>query len=687
MLAFRAALLAALLAPAAHAGTQPWTLDDILGMKVVADPQVSPDGKWVAWVVQELKPDSSDYQTDVWLAPVAKGEPRRLTAAPENDDTPRWSPDGRWIAFLSDRPRPGHKADDAADEGRRQVWLIRPDGGEATVLTDAAGGAGAPEWSADGRFLAFLSREPKSEARRKREKDRDDAWTPDSKLAWSRLWTIDVATRKATQLTRGEAHVTGFSIAPDGRRIVYAAQPTPRLDDSAGSDLWLVPVAGGAPTPLVQRKGEDLAPRFSPDGRWVAFVSQDARSTESWANTYLCVISAAGGRPANLTAAFDQRAGGRGGDGPLWMPDGESLLFVATSRTDQRVFRAFTDARKPEPLMKSTGVDADPSLGGQGGVLAWTHEDATHAREVWVWELAHGAPHPLTDTNPQAAGRLAFDKQVLTWPGAGGRQVEGLLLSPANARPGVKAPLLVNVHGGPAAAHLSSFTPGNRAYPFPLFLQTGWAVLLPNPRGSDGYGEAFRGANVRDWGGTDYEDIMAGVDQLVRLGLVDGTKLAICGWSYGGYMTEAVVTKTDRFRAAVAGAGISDLAAMGACDIPGAIRSYFGAWSWEDPQVFVEHSALYHAGSVKTPTAFVHGGADERVPTGQAFEFWQALKTRGVPTDLLVLPREPHGPREPRHQRAVMQFQWDWLTKWTLHPPAAAQAAPAAKSAPNGGHR
>jgi dipeptidyl aminopeptidase/acylaminoacyl peptidase len=606
-------MLAALLAPnPVHAGTQPWTLDDILAMKVVSDPQVSPDGKWVAYVIQELKPDSSDYQSDLWLASVATGETRRLTAAPENDEAPRWSPDGKWIAFLSDRPRPGRKADEAADEGKRQIWLIRPDGGEATILSNSAGGASAEEWSADGRFLAFLAREPKSDEQKKKDKDRDDAWTPDSKLAWNRLWTIDVATRKATQLTRGAFHVSGFSIAPDGKRIAIAAQPTPRIPDSFQSDLYLVPVAGGPPVPLVQQKGEDADPSFSPDGRWVAFLSQDARNTEWWSNTYVCVINVAGGKPANLTENFDERVGGlTATGGPLWNPDGETLLFTAITRTDQRIFRAFADGRPVEPVMKATGVDASPSLDARGEVLVWTHEEATAPREVWTWDIERAGPHPLTKTNPQAAARLAFDKQVITWPGADGRQVEGLLLSPANARPGVKAPLLVNVHGGPAGTHVMSYSAGSRIYPYPLFLQSGWAVLLPNPRGSGGYGEAFRGSNVRDWGGKDYEDIMAGVDQLVKLGLVDEKRMAVCGWSYGGFMTSTIVTKTDRFKAAVVGAGVMDMGSMaGTCDIPEFNRSYFGAWPWEDPSLYVEHSALYHAGNVRTPTALIHGGAD-----------------------------------------------------------------------------
>ena len=676
-----AAFVPIVLALPASGGTKPWTIDDILALKSVSDPQLSPDGRRLAYVVQELKPDGSDYQTDVWLAPVDSGGSRRLTASPEPDESPRWSPDGRWIAFLSDRPRPGHKPDEPGDEGKRQIWLIRTDGGEATALSDAAGGASAMEWSADGRFIAFLSREPRGEERRKREKDRDDAWTPSMNYAWNRLWTIDVATRKATQLTSGEFHVTGFSIAPDGRHIAVAAQPTPLLPDNSQSDIWLVPAAGGKPAPLVRQQGVDDLPRYSPDGRWLAFVSQDGRSTEGWSNTFLCMVPAAGGKPVNLTTKFDERIGGIGNTSPpVWMADSQSLLFVGASRTDVHVFRAFTDDREVEPVTRDAGVHGAPSLDAKGNVLAWTSEDGENARDVWVWEMDRGVPRRLTDVNPQARDRLAFHKQVITWPGADGRQVEGLLLSPANPRPGVRAPLILNVHGGPAGTNSQTFSAGSRTYPWPLFMQQGWAVLLPNPRGSGGYGEAFRSANVRDWGGKDYQDLMAGVDALVKLGLVDEKRLAVCGWSYGGYMTSTIVTKTDRFRAAVVGGGVTDLGSMaGTCDIPDFNRSYFGAWPWEDPQVYVDHSALYHAGAVHTPTSFVHGGADERVPTSQAWEFYTALRKRGVPTDLLILPREPHGPREPKHQRAIMQWHFDWITRWTLGDGAAPLRKPSAR--------
>jgi len=308
-------------------------------------------------------------------------------------------------------------------------------------------------------------------------------------------------------------------------------------------------------------------------------------------------------------------------------------------------------------------------------------EDAAHPREVWRADLALSAPTRLTDTNPQARELLAFPKQLVTWTGADGKEIEGLLILPPGYRAGRRVPLILNVHGGPAGAHANSCTAASRLYPWPLFAQKGYAILLPNPRGSGGYGQAFRTANVRDWGGKDYEDLMRGVDAMIDRGTADRGRLAVCGWSYGGFMTSTIVTKTDRFRAAVVGAGVTDLLSMaGTCDIPDFNRSYFGAWPWEDTQVYVDHSAVLHAGNVHTPTLVVHGEKDERVPTSQGWEFYTALSKLGVPTDLLLLPRQPHGPREPKLLRTVQQWHLDWINRYTLAstPVAARPTRPAA---------
>ena len=302
-----ALVLAATLSGAAAAGTRPWTSDDLLALRTVSDPELSPDGRSVAYVISELNRDHSEYQTDVWLTASAGGEARRLTSSTAADEFPRWSPDGKLLAFLSERPRPDvkteeQKKDPAADEAKRQIWLIPVDGGEAWQLSDAKGGVSAFEWSHDGASIAYLSKEPKSEERKKKEKEKDDAWTPESMYPWNRLWVMDVASRKAKQITSGDFHVTGFSFSPDGKRLAIAAQPTPLIPDNFNSDLYLIAASGGAPSPLVRRPGTDNNPAWSPDGKQIAFVSQDGRSTEWFTNNYVCVVAPSGGTPKNLTA-------------------------------------------------------------------------------------------------------------------------------------------------------------------------------------------------------------------------------------------------------------------------------------------------------------------------------------------------------------------------------------------------
>jgi dipeptidyl aminopeptidase/acylaminoacyl peptidase len=669
------ALLLPILALAAapgQAGDRPWTSEDILGLRRVSDPQVSPDGRLVAYVVESLNEEKDAYQTDVLLVPAAGGEARRLASSPVADESPRWSPDGKWVAFLSDRPRPGAKADDSG-EAKRQVWLIRPDGGEAVPLTAAPGNVSELEWSADGATIAFLAREPKSEERRKREKEKDDAWTPSEVLPWGRLWVVEVATGQARQLTTGPLHVSGLSLAPDGKTVAFAGQPTPRIPDGFLSDLYTVPTAGGTPSPLVTRKGGDRSPAWSPDGRWIAFVSQDGRDDEWYTNTYVSVVPSGGGAPRALSRSLDERVGGIGGAGVTWAPDSASLLFPVVWRTAGHVFRATLEG-KVEPLTSGPEVNGAPSIDRAGETLVYLREDSVSPREVWTMRVAAAArsakgraaaaspPRALTDTNPQARELLSFPKELVTWKGAGGWEMEGLLVYPPGHARGTRVPLALNVHGGPAGTHSNAFTPGVRLWAWPLFAQKGYAIFFPNPRGSGGYGEEFRAANVRDWGGADYEDLMSGVDALVERGIADPERLIVNGWSYGGFMTSTIVTKTDRFRSAIVGAAVTNLASFaGTADIPEFARSYFRSWPWEDPQVYVDRSALFHAGSVRTPSLVVHGDRDERVPVSQGWEFYNALRARGVPTDMLVLPRQAHAIREPR----LLRTCHEWFLRWT----------------------
>jgi dipeptidyl aminopeptidase/acylaminoacyl peptidase len=272
---------------------------------------------------------------------------------------------------------------------------------------------------------------------------------------------------------------------------------------------------------------------------------------------------------------------------------------------------------------------------------------------------------PLTRLNGWTAEYATLRKEPLRWKGADGMEMEGLLVRPAGASPGRKVPLLTIVHGGPAGVFSNGFNVRRGVYPVQLFAQAGYAVLLPNPRGSGGYGEVFRKANLRDWGEKDYEDILAGVDALIDSGLADPGRLGIMGWSYGGFMTSRVITKTKRFKAASVGAGVTDtISFTGVADIPPFMRSYFGAWPWEDPALYASRTAIYNARGITTPTLIQHGEADARVPISQGWELYVALKEQGVPVEFVTYPRQGHGITEPRLIKDAMRRNLDWFERW-----------------------
>ncbi|MBK7368568.1 MAG: S9 family peptidase [Candidatus Eisenbacteria bacterium] len=644
------------------AALEPWTADDILALRTVRDPQLSPDGTRIVYVVTTYSADSTRYQSDLWLGTLATGEQRRLTSAESDEDAPRWSPDGRTLAFLSDREAPGSTA-----KGR-QIWTLPLDGGEAAPLTSVPSGVTRFEWFTNGASLAFLAPEGPTAAGRARAARKDDTRVMSERPGHTRVWTIERASGKTAAVTPAETFVASFTLAPDGKRLVYCVQPEPGFNGRSETDLFSVAIGGGKPVALVQRPGMDMAPKYSRDGRSIAFLSHDGKPGGSPNPVNVCIVPAAGGSAVNITPKFDERIAGAGILAELmWMPDNESVLFGSPDRTNIRIFRAFTDDRPVEPVTRDEGWSDWPSMDAAGKVLAWTHEDATHPGDVWVWEFERAAPHAFTDLNPWTRERHEFAPQVVTWAGADGRQVEGLLYAPLTSRPGARAPLLLEVHGGPAANHVQYFSATIEGLGLPLLLQKGWAVLMPNPRGSAGYGSAWRLANTRDWWDKPYTDLMSGVDAMIRLGFADSTKLAVCGWSYGGYMTSNIVTRTARFRAAVAAAGPVNLAAQaGTSDIPGLMRASMSAWPWEDPQVYVENSPLFRAGAVRTPTAFVHGEQDVRVNPAESLSMYRALRARGIPTDLMMLPRAGHGPEEPAHMRAAMEWTIEWLERWTL---------------------
>ena len=285
--------------------------------------------------------------------------------------------------------------------------------------------------------------------------------------------------------------------------------------------------------------------------------------------------------------------------------------------------------------------------------------------EAFFAKLTDAEPTQVSHINEDIAKMPVGKTEMIKWKSKDGREIEGLLTYPVGYQPGTKVPFILNVHGGPAGSFQMNYIGGRGVYPIATFASRGYAILRCNPRGSSGYGTEFRRANFKDWGGMDYQDLMTGVDKVIEMGVADPNRMGVMGWSYGGYMTSWIVTQTKRFKAASAGAPVTNLMSFnGTADIPAFVPDYFGGQAWEIPEVYAKHSAMFNINGVTTPTLIEQGDADVRVPISQGYEFYQALKLQGVPTRMIVLPRQPHGPTEPKMQIAAMQANLDWFEKY-----------------------
>jgi len=655
---------------------------DLFALKTVSDAQIAPDGKSVAYVVGAWDFKENLLDTDVWLVDVATGASRRLTASPKRDERPRFSPDGKTIAFLSER-RAGDEKD--AKE-TRQIWLIAPNGGEASRLTSHGSPVATFAWSSDGKRIAFTAAVPPTADEKKKREEKDDANVVDrDDVKPAALWIVDVAAKAVVRVSSGSAHVASADWSPDGTRLVGAVAPTPKVPDGFNTDLvvWEAKENGKA-SDLVKRPGPDSNPAFSPDGKWVAFFSGDGRVND-WPGhrTEICVVPASGGPVRNLTRAADLEA-----DDFAWTPDSASIHFAAQQKMATQLFSVPAAGGAPKALTSGAHVLGSFSAAADGKTLAFVLQSAAEPPEVNVLMPSDAKPAPrrLTATNPSVASALRPKVEVVSWKGPDGLPIEGLLHLPPD-RSAVKLPFVLNIHGGPAGRFAFSHSAFSRIYPIDAFVARGIAVLQVNPRGSSGYGEKFKKANVRDWGGKDYLDLMAGVDMLVAKGIVDPTRMGVMGWSYGGFMTSWILTHTDRFKFASPGAPVTDLWSFYyTADIPEFIESYFASLPWEDFDVLKAHSPMWFVKNAKTPTLILHGEADARVPPAQGRELYLALKKQGVPVEMVTYAREPHGPAEPKHVRDIRARLLEWTDRYLGTAPPAAPGPPVkAPAAPGGG--
>lgn len=649
---------------------RPMTVQDLLRIRNITEAVIAPDGQHVAYVISEPDLKKGKYDSDLWLVPVETSESakkggdrsRRLTNGPGRDDTPRWAPDSKSIAFLSDRG------------GKVQVWRIPIGGGEAVRLTDAAGPIKDFDFAPDGKSIAYLMTEPESALEKKNKKEKRDIIIADRDLKRTHLHVLDLATSKARQLTKSPEDVTHFSWSPDSSRIVFSARPTPAFQDYHRTDIHIIDATTGKGTPLVQRPGIDINPKWSPDGKHIAFITSDGQ--ESWlAETGLAVVAANGkGKPRFLTrGSFEFAISYLASDGYCWSANSEGLIMVADLGVCRPLFYVPLESEKEDIHQISTReyLLSHVSISRDGRRTAFVAEGPEMPKEVYVSLPGVDDPRRLTRTNTQIDGLLISRPERIGWKSKDGLEIEGLLVFPIGYELGKRYPLLTYAHGGPASQFALGFSlypfvhPQASRYPVQVFAGQGYAVFCPNPRGSAAYGEKFRRAAYKDWGGGPFEDIMTGIDKLIADGIADPDRLGMMGWSYGGYMTAWAISQTDRFKAASAGAGVTNLESMyGTTDIAPFLEQYFAGPPWKNREQYAKNSAMTFAGRIKTPTLIQHGEKDERVPVSQSQELYQALKRNGVPAELVIYPRQGHNPQELHMQADVLQRNVDWFKRW-----------------------
>jgi dipeptidyl aminopeptidase/acylaminoacyl peptidase len=596
--------------------------------------QFSPDGSRVVFSVADPVKGASRARA-IWLYELASGRSRPLTFSGKNDSSPQWSPDGASIAFLSDR------------DGPAQLYRLPMRGGEAEKLTDRKDAIRAFRWSPDGARVALLMPEPKSDAQIQREKNKDDSRLADRDVRHPRVWMLDVATRSVTQLTRDNWDISDIEWLPDGMRLAAVANDAPAAD-AWNERLYTIDAASGRFTPVGDaRRGPIGEIAVSPDGRTIAYV---AARVDGPAPHDLYLQPVDGGTAQNITVSTLDRPIAQ----PTWLNDDSLAALVARGFTSEIV-----ELSRGGAAHAVERLNVNPSLFAvsHNGVLAYVGETPTRAPELWIRPPGGGA-RTVTDVNAKWKTLTVASPEYVKYKSFDGVEIEAAVLRPPGPFSGPR-PFVVLVHGGPTGRWADSFEPWGQ-----LLAARGYVVLYPNVRGSTGYGQRFVEMNRGDWGGGDFKDVMAAVDWAIAHNLADPNRLGIGGWSYGGYMAAWAVTQTTRFKAAVSGAPVIDMASEFGTENGSAYDEWFYGTPYEKLDAFIKSSPMTFVKNVKTPTLLLQGEDDETDPIGQSQQFYRGLKRYGVAADLVIYPREPHGLREEKHLLDRLNRIIAWYDKY-----------------------
>ena len=632
--------------PVAGQEQRAMTTDDGLDMVRVGDAMISPDGSWVLFSKSELNWEENERETTWWRVSAEGGEPYRYIGD-DGGGNFQFSPDGSRLAFI-------RSVDDES-----QLFLLPTTGGEAVQLTEHETSISSYAWSEDGSKIIFVAPEPRADEEEKaREAGYDAIFVdegPNGQQSgnWNNLWLIEVESGVERRLTDNDHRIGSFSVAPSGDRILFTSRTENRRNQQNRSEIQLLEVATGTMLQLTNNSAPEGRLSWAPDGSSFAYT---ARTDGEWELLLdkIWVMDLDGGSRRIVSGAFDGNIGNF-----VWAPDASAILFSGLHGTNNNLYRINLGSDSVEQITSSVGSLAPSSFSRDRAKMAYVFQDFDTPADIWVGLTDGTDAVRLTDVNPTITEEIVLGQgEVIRWESRDGTEIEGILMLPAEYQSG-PLPLLLHIHGGPAGVFRNSFSASNH-----VWAGLGYAQLFPNVRGSSGYDDDLLRGNLYDIGSGDYEDLMTGVDELISRGIADPNKLGLRGWSYGGILGGWTITQTDRFKGASVGAMVSDWTSEYGPGFNHDVRLwYIGGTPWDNPDEWRERSALTHVANVTTPTLILHGINDRTDTEPQSMMFFQALKDQGKITRYIRFPREPHGFREPRHQRTRDVEEIRWIQK------------------------